>query len=222
VSQNISLPASWLEWGDSPAYSNSDVYGPLVGAYALQEAYYSTLQTWLPSYIAEFNRQLGSEILKVPHTYRTKPDLTKLPQTVEAQILVVCHGTKGAPKRHNSTTRSIWNVTVAVFVPGTKDWQESQALTHAYGAAARVAIAQHPALNGIAETTLWCGEQYQEQEHVSLRTLGMFTLDFETTIANTMNVYGGPSAPSILAPGALGTVETAIVTIENEERELNS
>ena len=218
----------WLDWNYQ--YANPDVYGPLKGGHTIQEGFYNTLQKWLPAYLAEFNRNLGGEILSPVKEYRQRPDFRTLSPKPEASMLVVCDSTIGKPERRNSGTRSTWAVKLSVFMAGTTDWQETQALTYAYGAAARAAISQHPSLGGIAETTLWVGERYLEKEHVNLRTIGLLVVDFETTIADTLYVYGGPpnpqyaaegvtTSPSLLPPDAVPVVDTATVTVVNEGTE---
>ena len=214
----------WLNWNYQ--YANPDVYGPLVGGHTIQEGFYLTLQEWLPAYLAEFNRNLGADVLQLPRSYRLKPDWETLPKQQGAcQILVICNGTKGTPQRQQHATRSTWETQMGIYVAGTKDWQETQAITLAYGAAARAAIAQHPGLGGVAETTLWTGEKYLEKDHVSTRILSLLTVNFDVTIANTLDVFGGPPAPqyaaegvqtepSLLPPDPVPVAQTANVTVE--------
>ena len=213
----------WLNW--SYQYVNPDVYGPLIGGHTIQEGFYNTLQKWLPAYLAEFNRNLGGEVLTLPRAYRLKPDWQTLPRNVAAQVLVISNGTTDHPKRHQRQTRSTWEAQASIFIAGTQDWQETQAISLAYGAAVRACIAQHPSLEGIAETTLWTGERYTEKEHVSTRILGLMTINFEVTVANTMDVFGGPPSPEYAAtgietdptinpPGPVPTVQTANTIVE--------
>ncbi len=214
----------WLNWNFK--YANEDVYGPLKGGHTIQEGFYTTLQKWLPAYIHEFNRNLGGNVLTVPRDYRQRPDYRQLPKDPSASILVICDGTTRPPERHQHDTRSIWGVKMSVWMAGTTDWQETQALTFAYGAACRAAISQHPGLEGVAETTLWTGEKYMEKEHVSLRTIGLLVVDFETTVASTVDTYAGPpnplytaegviNQPSILPPDPVPIADTVNVQVEN-------
>ena len=192
----------WLNW--TYQYANTDIFGPLAGGHTVQEGIYATLGKWLPAYLAEFNRNLGGEVLQLPRTYRLKPDWETLPRDMGvAQVLVISNGTTGRPERHQHQTRSTWETKVMVFLAGTKDWQETQAISLAYGAAVRACLAQHPGLEGIAETTLWTGERYTEKEHVSARIIGLMTVDFEVTIGNTLDVFGGPPSPEYTAEGSL-------------------
>ena len=88
------------------------------------------------------------------------------------------------------------------------DWQETQAITFAYGAAARTAIAQHESLGGIAESTMWMGEVYKEKEHLSNRTIGLILIDFEVTTATTLDIHAGPPSPQYTALGSISDPST--------------
>ncbi len=191
----------WLDWNEL-TYANPDIYGPLVGGNTVQEAIYHTLETWLPAYIFEFNRVLGGPILKVPKEYRVKPDNRTLTKEVEASILVICTGTNAPPTLNGHDTRATWQTQVSVCVGGSMDWQETQAITYAYGVAVRAAIAQHKGLGGVAETTVWTGERYLEKEHLATRTIGLLVIDFLVTTPTTIDPFAGPPSPQYGAPGA--------------------
>ena len=163
----------------------------------------------MPAYISEFNRVLGGDILQVPKVYRLKPDNRQLTTALEASVFVACTGTLRPPERHSHQTRAIWNAQVSLCVNGSMDWQETQAITFAYGAAARTAIAQHESLNGIAETSKWVGEKYLEKEHLANRTIGLILIDFEVTTATTLDVKAGPPSPQYAALGANTRPSTA-------------
>lgn len=192
----------WLDW-NRLGYANPDIFGPIVGGHTVQEAIYNTLEMWLPAYIAEFNRVLGGPILKTPTVYRLKPDNRQLTPNMDASVFVSCTGTLHPPERHSHQTRAVWQAQVSLCVNGSMDWQETQAITFAYGAAARTAIAQHESLNGVAETTKWTGEKYLEKEHLSNRTIGLIVIDFEVTTATTLDVFAGPPSPQYAGIGAV-------------------
>lgn len=194
------LPGWWENWTSSPP---SDIFGPLYGGFSVQQAMVNTLKMWLPTYIEEVNRQLGAQVLFIPERYQYKPDYRPGTPLPKAAVLVTVSGTSKEPERLNSGTRSCWNAEVGLYNSGTQDWQETQALTYAYGLAARAAIAQHPALGGLAETTLWTGERYLEQEVSSTRVSGLALIDFEVTISNTMDVFGGPPSPQYAPTGGI-------------------
>lgn len=215
----------WVNW---LSIAEADVFGDILGGHSIQEGIYQTLQTWLPTYIYEMNRKLGGDIFRVPQDYRQRPQNMTLPPQNAPIILVEVEGTTGEPKHYATTTRAVYLTHIGCYLYGTTDWQETQALCYGYGAAIRAAIAQHPGLNGVAETTLWMGEKYMEQEHNSTRTTGLFVVDFQVSLANAINTQAGPpdaqyaaagvpTGPQLLPPPPFPTVETTHVTVEMEE-----
>jgi len=214
----------WQDWGLTYL---PDAYGPVAGGHTVQEAMYRTIEKWLPAYIMEVNRKLGGNILTVPKDYRRKPDHRPLSKGVDVQILVAVDGTIGDPERLQDATRACWDATVNIFIWGTQDWQETQALTYAYAACVRAAIIQHPGLgtDGTVESVRWTSEEYKEGEHASTRQIGLATIKFEVTTPNAIDPWGGPplppyaatgtpTEPSLLPPPPLPVVETAKITVE--------
>jgi len=203
----------WTEWSTQDI---GDAFGPVYGGHTVQEAFYNTLQTWLPTYIAEFNRALGSNVLMVPFEYRHRPEYRTLPKNSSAAILVTVPGTAGQPEIFQSNVRAHFHVDVMVYIYGSTDWQETEALTQAYAACLRTCMVQNRALGGIAETTIWLGEEYLEGEHSSTRTTGVSHIRFLVTIANVMNIYGGVATPSVAAPAAVPVSQTKNITVQKE------
>lgn len=215
----------WTQWFIDQGNTQ---YGPILGGTAVQEAMYNTLQMWLPSYVAETNRQLGGDILKNVIEYRHRPEFRTLPKNVECAILVVVPGTAGVPQNFQESTRANWRVEVGAFIYGTKDWQETQALTSAYSACIRSCIIQHRDLNKFAQTTKWMSESYLEGEHSATRTTGLAKINFEVTVGNNVTPFGGAPLPEFSPEGypispndnplpSLPTVEETDVTIEKEQ-----
>jgi hypothetical protein len=203
----------WTEWSTQDI---GDVFGPVYGGHTVQEAFYNTLQTWLPTYIAEFNRALGSEVLVIPFEYRHRPEYRTLPKNSSAAILVTVPGTAGQPEIFQNNVRAHFHVDVMVYIYGSTNWQETEALTQAYAACLRTCMVQNRSLGGIAETTIWLGEEYLEGEHSSTRTTGVSHIRFLVTIANVMNIYGGVPTPSVAAPAAVSVAETKNVIVTKE------
>jgi len=188
----------WSTWNLS--YADSE-FGDIYGGGSVQEAFYTTLQTWWPTYVAEVNRKLGASILEVPVEYRFRPDYRTLPREASAAILVTVPGTIGKPEVFQAGVRAQWTVDVIIFVYGTQDWQETQALTYAYAACLRTLILQQRDLGGFAQSTTWDSEKYLEGEHSGTRTTGVANLTFTVSLGNVTDVYGGPPDPLYTAPG---------------------
>ena len=192
----------WTDWDLSYA---SDAYGAIYGGHSVQEAFYNTLEKWFPAYIAEFNRKLDSQVLQVPFEYRHRPDLRTLPRNAQAAVLISVPGTVGTPEVYQDRIRAYYHVDALVYVYGTKDWQETEALTQAYATCIRACIIQNRGLGGYVENTIWDGEEYLEGEHSSGRTTGIAHVRFIVTVPNAMNIYGGVPSPQFAAEGAITT-----------------
>lgn len=193
----------WQDWGLSYL---PDVYGEINGGHSVQEALYRTIEKWLPAYIREVNRNLGGEVLQIPKNYRRKPEFRPLQKGIDVAVLVAVNGTSGEPNRQQQAYRTNWDADVGVFVYGTTDWQETQALTLAYGACVRAAVIQHPSLgtDGLVSSVLWVSEDYKEGEHSSIRTAGLATVKFEITTPNAVTPWGGPPLEPYLPAGVSG------------------
>ena len=214
----------WTDWNLSYL---DDSYGPLYGGHSVQEAFYNTLEKYLPDYVAQFNRNLGSQVLKVPFEYRHRPEYRTMPKGVSCAILVEVPKTASPPRVYQSGIRADWEVEAFIYVYGTQDWQETQALTQAYAACVRACIIQNRGLGGFAETTMWDGEQYMEGQHVATRTTGIAHVSFTVTVGNAMSIFGGLPSPqyaptgAVLAPSTEEATPTPIaeqanVTIDKE------
>lgn len=196
----------WSQWNNE---STNDVYGDVFGGASVQEAVYNTLQKWLPSYIAELNRQLGGDILQNVTEYRHRPEFRTLPKNVQCAILVMVPGTARTPHYFQEFIRSDWRVEVDAFIYGTKDWQETQALTSAYSACIRACLIQHKDLEKFAETTKWISEEYYEGEHSATRTTGLGKIKFEVTVGSSLTPYGGAPVAGY-QPAGVSTLPTTM------------
>lgn len=190
----------WESWNGNYL---PDVYGPIYGGHSVQIAIVNTLRMWLPTYIKEFNRQLGGNILQIVQNYNRPADSREWSPDIDVEIDVTVPGTVGKPLSTNGVTgiSSVWKADLEAFVYGGTNWQETLALAYAYGAAARGAIVQHQDLMGFAETTNWVADSYFKGKDVGLRWVGIATISFEVSVLNTLSKYGGPPSAEYAATG---------------------
>jgi hypothetical protein len=198
-----------------------DAFGPLYMGGSVEVAMIRTLEEWLPSYIAEINRQLGAPVLSVPQSYLYQPTERAIAAKT-SQCMVIVPGTIGVPERQVSVgtgqgaTRATFDARVSVFFGGTQDFNESRAVGNAYAAAVIGAIAQNPSLGGFAEITKWHGYNVASEGRSSTYWRMTTIARFGITVANVMSPFGGIPTPSVLAPAAEGDVETIGITVEQE------
>ena len=198
-----------------------DAFGPLYMGGSVEVAMIRTLEEWLPTYVAEINRQLGAPILTVPQSYLYQPSERPIaPKT--AQCMVVVPSTIGVPERKVSVgtgqgaTRATFDARVTVFFGGTQDFNESEEIGYAYAAAVIPAIAQNPSLGGFAEITKWHGCKVGSEGRSSTYWRMITIALFGVTVANVMSPFGGIPTPSVLAPAAPIEVDYVGVTVEQE------
>lgn len=222
---NPATPTNWWVNWDLTYFPNT--FGEVVGGHSVQEALYHTMEKWVPTYIYEINRHLGSDVLRVPKKYRQRPENKPLSPGYDPNVLVNVPGTIHEPEVEQHATRVHWEAEIGIFIYGSADWQHTQALTYAYGTAIRTAILQHRDLGGLAETTHWVSEKYLEGEHNSSRTTGCAYLTFDVEIHNAVDQYGGPAlpqwtaegnkiGPNLLPPDPAPIIETQHVEVEND------
>jgi len=203
------MPVDWSGWNLNYV---PDVFGDLYGAGSVEQAMITTLELWLPSYIAEINRQLGAPVLVLPKDYRYQPDERSIaPNT--AQVMVVSPGTVGEPERRSNATRATFDARVTVFFGGVSNFNESRAIMHAYSAAVLGAIGQHPSLGDFAETTVWKGVQAGIEERSATYWRTQCINRFNVVVSSVMSPFGGIPAPAVGAPAAPVEVSSENITL---------
>ena len=204
--------AFWLDWNLSYF---PDAYGPIYGGHSVQQAMYNTLQKWLPTYIEVLNRHTGADLQQVK-TYDRPIGYRPHTSGIDAQIDVIVPGTVGDPQQGRTNVNgisSVWSAELSVFVYAGTNWQETLALTYAYGAAARAAIVQHGGLEGFAQSTNWKGDAYFKGEPIQTRWQGIATIHFEVYVSPTIDQFAGPPSTLFAADGT--PTEPTLFSIPN-------
>lgn len=218
-------PRWWENWDLS--YTTTQ-YGKIYGAGSVLEAGYRTLEKWLPSYVAEFNRQIGSEVLKTPIYREILPEYDTLSaDSNQPRLIVTVPHTIGNVGQLGRSYQVSWRLSVEVYLYGTTDWQETQAMTMAYAAMVRTLLVQNQNLGGLSRSVIFESEEYYEGEHTATRTTGITLLHFAVDVDNVQDIDGpplagdpylgelSPTAPSSspLPPDPMA--ETSKVTVDN-------
>lgn len=185
-----SSPHWWENWNLN--YISSQ-YGNIYGAGSVLEAAYRTLEKWLPSYAAEFNRQIGAEVLQVP-IYRTiLPEYDTLSaDSNQPRLIVTVPHTIGNVGQLGRSYQVAYRLSVEVYLYGTTDFQETQAMTMAYAAMVRTLLVQNQTLGGLARSVIFESEEFYEGEHTVTRTTGITLLHFAVEVDNVQTIDGPP------------------------------
>lgn len=185
-------PRWWENWDLS--YFTSQ-YGRIYGAGSVLEAGYRTLEKWLPSYIAEFNRQIGSAVLQAPIYREILPEYDTLSaESNQPRLIVTVPHTIGNVGQLGRSYQVTWRLSVEVYLYGSTDWQETQAMTMAYAAMVRTLLVQNQDLGGLSRSVIFESEEYYEGEHTATRTTGITLLHFAVVVDNTQEIDGPPTA----------------------------
>ena len=222
------VPVSSRWWENWNLSYTSTQYGQIYGAGSVLEAAYRTLEKWLPSYISEFNRQINANILQVP-VYRDKlPEYDVLSaDSNQPRLIVTVPHTIGNVGQLGRTYQVSWRLSVEVYLYGTTDWQETQAMTMAYAAMVRTLLVQNQNLGGVSRSVSFESEEYLEGEHTVTRTTGITILHFAVDVDNAQTLdppplltdpYLGANSPSAPSSSPLPPDPVAItskVTVAN-------
>jgi hypothetical protein len=190
----------------------------------LENALLALIKEWLPTYLAEVERQFGIDAgtLARPKYFGTSVDDTLEPGERYPAIVVVSPGTAEVPEGTGGGAWSAWyDVTVATSVMGSNE-MGARRQAGLYSAAVRALVMQHAGIGGVAEATLWQGEEFLgEPGKTRNRTRGGALTHFRIKVADVVNSQAGPTFPVPTDPlGTLPTpptVETIDIDVHDEE-----
>jgi hypothetical protein len=202
------------------------IFGRIVHDGQVEQAAMQTLQKWLPTYIAELERQTGRDrgSLPTPRAWRTANvsvnELATWPEDQLPALLVVSPGLADRPELIGGVYTGHWALGVAV-ITSARDKETTGTLAKLYGAAIRAVLVQHPTLEGFAAHIDWVDDNLDEVPHERQRTLGAAINVFEITVDDVLTVAGGPIEPDPKPDPTepydpLGTVDTVTVTVEQK------
>jgi hypothetical protein len=195
----------------------NDEFGRLVSGAQVEDAAETTLQTWLPTYLAEMERQLGVESgsMPVPRAWERTNTWNQHLATQTPVIVLVSGGLAGKPELRNGSYRAAWSLGLAAVVRD-KDQRSANTLAKAYGAAIRGSLVQHGSLGGFASSVDYLDEVYTNDPPDYLDIGASVLLDFDVWVDDITDWPGGPTAPIVPpeVPGGWPTVETTHIDIE--------
>lgn len=181
------------------------------------------LGTWMPTYIAEVERQSSLDPRSLPaiRSFTTRNEFTKWPEDQLPAVVVVSPGAagEGIRKEGDGRYRVRWVVGVAV-VASARDQATTNRLAKLYIAAARAAILQHASLGGFAEGVEWEDERYNDLPPAQERTLSAAQDIFTVEVRDVLTAGSGPVDPvedPYDVPEAWPSVEAVTITVNQEE-----
>ena len=155
--------------------------GPMITGNDIEQALIAVLKAWLPSYLAEAERQHGWPVGKTPAPrgyVQTGVALEKWPQDQLPCIVIMAGGINTKPRVEGSpgTLTAIWNVQVgAIFSSAWGD--SSRAHSQLYAAAIRTCLIQRP-LESVRAEVDYQGEIYDLLDFDEGRTYSASVVSF--------------------------------------------
>lgn len=210
-------------------YADTTPFGTLFGADQLEAAVVTTLETWLPTYLAEVERQrdMTAGEISAPKSYRTIPRFDKFPEDQIPAIYVVSPGVFNEPvKRGGGKYQATYSLGVAAVVESTTP-DAVNTLSKLYSSAVVAAIMQHRYLGfpqGKIEGVDWVDETFTDIPPLQGRSLASAQNVFVITINDVLTVGAGPLVPDpevppidpVPPPDPLPTVGTVEIDVSSE------
>jgi len=188
--------------------SDLEVFGPLVLATDVENAYVATLKLWMPTYLGFVERHIGDEFgtLPLPGSYTFSSDFNHFPEEQLPAILISSDKLAHPQPDGTKAYRATFPMKVGVAV-SSQDRTSSERLAKIYAGVIRSIFTDKGSLEDFAVATDWLSEDYGVHvSEASARTFGAAQLEFQTEVRNVSRRFAGPQEPSStpgVEPGAL-------------------
>lgn len=175
------------------------VFGRLLDVSEVEEAVIAALELWLPTYIAEVERQRGMtpESMPMPRSYSTVNEFVKWTEDQLPTIIVVSPGLAPTdPKREGDGTYRAWYRVGVAVIAAARDRETTRRISKLYIAAIRGAILQHAGLGDLEAAGIrWTNERNSDIPDEAGRTLGSGAVTFDIEMRGVINDRLGPAEP---------------------------
>jgi hypothetical protein len=198
----------------------SDRFGTIIDANLVEEAAAATIKRWLPTYLAELERQrhVPAGQLAIPRgpTIAAGPESPFADQAPGVWLWV---GDAADVELDSDRRYTVaWPLTVHIVI-GTSDHARTVKLGKVYAAAIRVLLIQQGDLGGVADMTLWDGERYDAAPPSRERTEAISTVTFRVQCTDVATWGTAPLAPidppedPVIEPPDAPTITSVDVTL---------
>lgn len=185
--------AIWIFQPPQPARPDS-IFGRILTNEQVSGPVLDLLWTWLPTYLAEVERQTGTQVglTAMPRSMQAAYDLENWPELQLPAVIVVCNGTLGEPEPHGDGSYGAWFEVVAGVMIEDSTEALARASAGRYQAAIETIINAHQDIEGLATDTRWQGRLI-ELPDAHNRTLVLGTTHFEIFVDDITNQQAGPT-----------------------------
>ena len=170
------------------------VFGQILVTYEVQKDVLAFIQNWLPTYIAELERQYNLTVRTIarPKDYQIGRNADNWPEDALPLVLLTCN--QMADPEQDTDSVGYWFEFTGNIVVQSVDEDDSQRVASFIGAALMALIHQKRKLGGLAETTdvgdltlLDMGDQ--------ARTRAIAAFGFRSFIPAVVKPWAGPTEP---------------------------
>lgn len=188
-------------------------FGRIVIADEVRDAVVAHAVAWLPTYLAELERQRGLAPEAVPRlrSIAKHNELTRWPEEQLPSLLAIAPGISEEPAKQGRGLVTATYVVGLSIVCSARDQESADKLANLYGAALRTLMVQQQVIDGIpVESVKWLSEEAGEVDDDQDRTLAavysIFAIDVVVMDASK-GPLGVPAEP-YADGGDLPTVQT--------------
>lgn len=195
-----------------------DIYGDVIDAGTIEDAFQDTLKLWLPGQLAhqERRRSLSAATLPQPRSWPLMSDFDIEVQEQLPAIFLVSSGATGYTHT-GGVYRGTWRIEAGVVVAG-KDERQARLLASLYLAAVKaVPVQDDPTLGGVAEVCRLVGPDDHAFGITPQRAQrAIYGTAFEVTVHGVLDARRGPVEPPddpYNPPGAPASPLTANIEV---------
>lgn len=202
------------------------IFGDIVSRNQVETAVIETLHAWLPTYIAEVQRQTPGwdEALNIPQprSFTSSNEFHKWPDDQLPCIVVICPGLRGTPVREGrGSYRARFAVGVAAVVTAAQPKMTRQ-IADMYAAAIRACLVQRPSLGGFASAVIWEDETTSDMPTSETRSVSSGQVIFTVEVEGVTTAQAGPTSVTVPPEDpSVPYAEWPLVETTNLEIELN-
>jgi hypothetical protein len=199
----------------------STIFAPIRSGFVVEEAAQATLERWLPTYLAEVERQndIPPQTIPVPASWVTENQFEQVQGAPLPCVIIVSAGTDASPERTGDGRYDMWfSCGVAVIVEALND-TAARRFAQLYAAAVAAIFVQQPSLGDVAARTELQAVTHDDAPANFLRAgCAVARVVTSVLLEGVVTALAGPSTPD-LDPAEWPQVET--VQIDAERRSLS-
>jgi hypothetical protein len=205
------------------------VFGTIRTDDEIEDAVIATLRKWLPTYIAEVERQLGLDVgfyqRPFHSSYTVRTDFEVWPEEMMPVVSVEAFTIESDPRRNGRGIMTGQFATGITNICASNNAVYVRSYAARMGAAIRAAVMQHQSLDaqldGSVQGVSFLGSTNNLLASQDDRTIRAYRQVFVVEVADILTRGAGPAAPDVDPPDDpnepvpdWGTVETVVTTLE--------